>query len=66
MELQVEQLFAAVLLARRDGFGVLLGSGGRLTVLKMASCLLGALLGIFVGSTKIMRLPICLAHIEWL
>jgi len=40
--LRVEQLFAAVSLAGRDVSRELLGSGGRLTVLEVAACLLAA------------------------
>jgi len=64
--LGVEQLFAAVLLAGRDVFRVLLGSGGRITVLKMASCLLGAFSCTLLKSTKVKRMLIFLARVEWL
>jgi len=64
--LEVEQLFAAVLLAGRDVFGVLLGSGGRLTVLKMASCQLGGYFCTLLKSTKVKRMLIYLARVEWL
>jgi len=62
----VEQLFAAVKLTCRDVFGVLLGFDGRLAVLEVASCLLGAFFCTFVESTKVIRKSICLAQSEWL
>jgi len=62
--LGVEQLFAAVKLVCRDVFGVLLGIGRRLAVLKLASCLLGAFLCTFLQPTKVMRKSICLARSE--
>jgi len=63
--LRVEQLFAAVLLAGRDVFGVLLGSGGRFTGLKMASCLLGAFSCTLLKSTSDERKFNFLARVEW-
>jgi len=45
---------------------VLLGSSGQLTVLKMASCQLGGYFCIFLKSTKVKRMLIYLARVEWL
>jgi len=64
--LRDEQLFAAVLLAGRDVFGVLLGSDGRFLDLEVASCLLGGYFCIFLKSTKKKRMLISLARVEWL
>ena len=64
--LEVEQLFAAVLLAGRDVFGVLLGFAGRFLDLEVASCLLGAFFCALLKSTKVKRMLIYLAQLEWL
>jgi len=64
--LQVEQLFAAVVLPCRDVSRALLGSGGRILGLKMASCLLGAFFCTFIESIKKKRVLIYLAQVEWL
>ena len=61
----LEQLFAAVSLAPRDVFGVMLGSGGRFTCLEMARCLLGAFLCTFLVSTSDGRKFDDLAQVEW-
>ena len=64
--LQVEQLFAAVVLPCQDVSRALLGSGGRILSLKMASCLLGAFFCTFIESIKKKRMLIYLAQVEWL
>jgi len=60
----LEQLFAAVSLAPRDVFGVMLGSGGRFTGQEVASRLLGCFLCTFLKSTKKKPMLIYLAQVE--
>ena len=59
----VELLFAAVVLPCRDVSRALLGSGGRILGLKMASSLLGAFFCTFIESIKKKWMLIYLAQV---